>query len=98
MKIILEVQAVLQVTSLDIRLVAMKIYSSRSYIHVMLIQSMHIRLIKTNMTTSVWDTINLRVNSLYCVSHIQQKKFIEICLKNPSQIPLQLLHYLDSSI
>ena len=97
MKIILEVQVVLQVTSLDVRLIAMKIYSSRSYIHVMLIQSMHIRLIRTNMIASVWDTINLRVNSLRCISHTQQKKFIKICLKNPSQISLELHHYLDSS-
>ena len=96
-KIISEVQAVLQVTSLDVRLIAMKIYSLGSYIHVMLIQSMHIRLIKTNMTPSVWDTVNLRVNSLCCVCHTQQKKFIKICLKNPSQIPLELYHYMDSS-
>ena len=74
MKIILEVQVVLQVTSLDVRLIAMKIYSSGSYIHVMLIESMHIRLIRINMTASVWDTINLRANSLRCVSHTQQKK------------------------
>ena len=96
-KIILEEQAILQVTSLDVRIIAMIIYSSGSCIHVMLLLSMHIRLIKTNMIASVWDNVNLRVTSLSYISYKQQIEFIKICLKNPNQIPLQLQHYLDSS-
>ena len=93
--IILEVWLFLQVTALQDRLIAMRIYSSAGYIHYMLLECMLIWHIRADMTVSAFDSVNFKVNCISCLTHIKQDNFIQIWLQYPRKIPLHLLHYLD---